>query len=218
MHGHIIIHKHKQSSTLINIYTSHQSGLHYTFGNCKRPPPEDLLELLAIVGLPRKLGLEATLRCERGDLPLGGRLDGLPRAGEEDWTVILSLRTNIPCLSLHLKYFTPLTTPLFLPATGGEREVNKIPVSIRTTQSKPIGWLVQQSRAVLTSMYYLLQHPYHISAPPLPPPPPPPPPPPVLKAMWADLVSRNGCSRVTEKSGEGENWDTQQVPEGHAKH
>jgi len=62
-------------------------------------------------------------------LPLGGRLDGLFRAGEEDWTVILSLRTNMPCLSLHLKYFTPLTTPLFLPAMG---EVNKTPVSIRT--------------------------------------------------------------------------------------
>jgi len=96
--------------------------LHYTFGNCKRPPPEDLLELLATVGLPRKFGLEATLYCERGDLPLG---DGLFGAGEEDWRVIMSLRTNMPCLSLHLKYFTPLTTPLFLPATG---EVNKTPV------------------------------------------------------------------------------------------
>ena len=95
----------------------------YTLGNCKRPPldpllPGDLFALLAIVGLVRVFGLEGTLRCERGleDLLAEERLDTRLAAGEEAWMVILSLRTNMPCLSLHLKYFTPLTVPLFLPA------------------------------------------------------------------------------------------------------
>ena len=106
-----------------------KSGLCYTLGNCKRPPldpllPGDLFALLAIVGLVRVFGLEGTLRCERGleDLLAEERLDTRLVAGEEDWMVILSLRTNMPCLSLHLKYFTPLTVPLFLPATMGRSE------------------------------------------------------------------------------------------------
>ena len=106
-----------------------KSGLCYTLGNCKRPPldpllPGDLFALLAIVGLVRVFGLEGTLRCERGleDLLAEERLDTRLAAGEEDWMVILSLRTNMPCLSLHLKYFTPLTVPLFLPATMGRSE------------------------------------------------------------------------------------------------
>ena len=101
----------------------------YTLGNCKRPPldpllPGDLFALLAIVGLVRVFGLEVTLRCERGleDLLAEERLDTRLVAGEEDWAVILSLRTNMPCLSLHLKYFTPLTVPLFLPATMGRHK------------------------------------------------------------------------------------------------
>ena len=108
-----------------------KSGLCYTLGNCKRPPldpllPGDLLALLAIVGLVRVFGLEGTLRCEWGleDLLAEERLDTRLAAGEEVWTVILSLRTNIPCLSLHLKYFTPLTVPLFLPANHACKEVN----------------------------------------------------------------------------------------------
>ena len=37
-------------------------------------------------------------------------------AGEDDGScMILSLLTNTPCLSLHLKYWTPLTVPLCLP-------------------------------------------------------------------------------------------------------
>jgi len=106
-----------------------ESGLCYTLGNCKRPPldpllPGDLFALLAIVGLVRVFGLEVTLRCERGleDLLAEERLDTRLVAGEEDWAVILSLRTNMPCLSLHLKYFTPLTVPLFLPATMGRHK------------------------------------------------------------------------------------------------
>ena len=36
--------------------------------------------------------------------------------GEEDGSwMILSLLTNTPCLSLHLKYWTPFTVPLCLP-------------------------------------------------------------------------------------------------------
>lgn len=39
--------------------------------------------------------------------------------------MILSGLTKTPCLSLHLKYFTPLTVPLCLPGIGrgGERDV-----------------------------------------------------------------------------------------------
>ena len=104
-----------------------KSGLCYTLGNCKCPPLDpplsgDLFALLAIVGLVRVFGLEGTLCCERGleDLLAEERLDTRLAAGEEDW--ILSLRTNVPCLSLHSKYFTPLTVPLFLPATTGRSE------------------------------------------------------------------------------------------------
>ena len=49
-------------------------------------------------------------------------------AGEDDGScMILSLLTNTPCLSLHLKYWTPLTVPLCLPERrerekGGRRE------------------------------------------------------------------------------------------------
>ena len=80
-------------------------------------PPERRLEMLALmaVGLERR---RDDAEGEEGEEP-GFNL----APGEEDGScMILSRLTNTPCLSLHLKYWTPLTVPLCLPEREREEE------------------------------------------------------------------------------------------------
>ena len=80
-------------------------------------PPERRLEMLALmaVGLERR---RDDAEGEEGEEP-GFNL----APGEEDGScMILSRLTNTPCLSLHLKYWRPLTVPLCLPEREREEE------------------------------------------------------------------------------------------------
>ncbi len=84
-----------------------------------------------------RLGLEEILRADvsgLADLPNDVRPVVVGDPPVELWRILLAL-TNCPCLSLHLKYLTPFTVPLCLPARRDNSHVMINPAKQQTSWS-----------------------------------------------------------------------------------